>query len=100
MIDADRVGTKTCPPYLTRAQGYSTEDGIAKIIRLSDGARVEFNWHGDVKADTTGTASPPSTQEARRERSEPSRAAEGQGQQIDTKEIAEKALGLIKGFKW
>ena len=79
MIDADRVGTKTCPPYLTRAQRYSTEDGIAKIIRLSDGARVEFNWKGDVVADTTGTALPPSTQEARRERSEPSRAEPSRG---------------------
>ena len=73
---------------------------VTKIVRLSDGASVDFDESGAVLADNTSIGSPSSTQEARRERSEPSRAAEGQGQQIDTKEIAEKALGLIKGFKW
>lgn len=74
------------------------QTNVRKVIRLSDNAQVRFDSLGRVAGDTTNTKFS-STQEAKREKSEPTKSAEGQGQQINPADVAKKALGTIfKGF--
>ena len=111
-FQCDADGNKVKAPGTHGCRDYKDKNGntwrvpfahhnatVTKIIRLSDGATVEFDSSGTVIADNTGIGNYPSIQQTQRERTEPNRAAEGQVPQIDPADIAKKALGtILKGF--
>ena len=85
----------------------TVNNGIRKIIRLSDGASVRFNeYNGQSHNDTTGTVALPRTREAGKEKHGPTREAGKErsepptqdASKIDPSELIKRGLGTI--LKW